>query len=134
MSEPLPAALRANIVTDLLLTAWLATPLLADQFFALLGWLGTATGLHPPLAQAGAFEMLLIHLAGILGVAWNGMRLRGLWRELWVADLLSKLAFSALILGYVAFAGVTPVALLFVASELLGGWLEWRAVRAAARA
>ena len=129
-----PPALRANIATDLLLTAWLATPLLAEQFFALISWFGVATGLHPPLAPFGAFEMMMIHLAGILGVAWNAMRLRGLWRELWVADLLSKLAFSAVIVGYVAFAGVTPIALLFVLSELLGGWTEWQAVRAAAPA
>lgn len=130
MSRP-PPALRANILVDLALTAWLATPVAADSFVALVSALGVASGLHGPIAPFGAFEMMLIHLAGILGVAWNTMRLRGLWRELWVADVLSKLAFSAVILGYVGFAGVTPLALLFVATELLGGWLEWRAVRAA---
>lgn len=121
--------LRANIVLDLLLTGWLALPGLAALFVSAVSALGVATGLHPPLPPFGAFELFMVNLAGVLGVAWNTVRLRGLWRELLVADLIAKAAVALLITGYVLFAGVTPVALLFVVSEAAGAAIEWQAAR-----
>lgn len=113
---------------DIAVTAWLAIPGLAQQFFVALYWLDGQLGLDSVQPDFAPLHWMLVNLAGALGVLWNSARLRDASGQLHRIDAWARLWVGGVLLYYVVFAGVTPVILAFVATELLGSaaWLQAR--------
>lgn len=118
--------LRAIILYDLIVTACLALPGISQLFLQIIDLLGRYTGLAAPLPDFDPFQMFMVNLAGVMGVAWNGLRWKTPVYRLVRFDAWARLAVAALILYYVLLWDVTPVLLLFVFSELFGSVVEFR--------
>ncbi len=120
---------RAVAVFDLIATGLLAVPVWSDHVLAWLlsgfGLLGSPADWLPlPLTTS-----IFLNLAGLLGVLWNGYRLLSPEPLLVRMDQWGRIAVAAL-LGYFLICRGAPVVLwLFVASELIGSAVEWRALR-----
>lgn len=119
--------LRAVGIFDLAVTALLALPGISHGFIRVIDWLGTSSGLAPPLEPLPAFAMFMVNLAGVLGVCWNLTILRTQSYEMIRVNIVARWVVAALILYYVFAAQATPVLLLFVVSEIVGSLVELRA-------
>jgi hypothetical protein len=126
--------IRAIALFDLAVTLPLAIPLLSDRWVALLlsgfGVTGTPAQWLPLPLSTSIFAVL----AGLLAVLWNGCRA---WQPqlllLVRADVCGRVAVAAA-LTYFLLGMAAPVALwLFVASELIGAFVEYRALSALRR-
>lgn len=109
---------RACAALDLAVTACLAVPPLAR---ALLG------GLAPDMPDPGGFAWLFVHVTGVLGVLWAGVRLARPTALLGWADAAGRAWVGALILWAVVRGDAPRAFLLFVATEW-GGTLAQAAV------
>lgn len=123
-SVPMTRVLRISIGFDLVITAMLAVPGLSSVFIAVIDRLGQISGWASALAPFDPFQMFMVNLAGMLGVAWNCARWRTASWELARMDLIAKGAVAALILFYVFVHEATPVLLLFVVTEVVGGVIQ----------
>jgi len=123
--------IRAVALFDLAVTLPLAIPLLSDLWVALLlsgfGVTGQVSQWLPLPLSTSIFAVL----AGLLAVLWNGCRAWHPELTLLVrADVGGRIAV-ALALLYSLLVQHAPVALwLFVASELIGAFIEARALSA----
>lgn len=131
LAPPALRVVRACAAFDLAVTGLLAIPGLASGFFAIVDAIGRAVG-AAPLPPFAPIAMLFVHLAGILGVLWALARLVQPTRWLSFADAAGRTVVAAFIVAFVATAGVTPVLLAFVATELGGAVWQVRAWRASA--
>lgn len=111
---------RAFCLLDIVVTAWLALPGLANGLIELVFWVDGQLGLGTPMPEFAPLHWLMINLAGALGVLWNTARLRDASGRLHHVDAWARLWVGGLILAHVLAAGVTPVMLAFVATEVLG--------------
>lgn len=130
MSRPVPVLLRTVGSFDLLVTTLLAVPGLSEAFVWCVDWIGTATGLASPMPAFPPFAMFMVNLAGVLGVCWNLAILRTPTDALLRANVRARGVVVALILFYVTLRGVSPVLLIFAASEVFGALVERRELRA----
>jgi hypothetical protein len=122
--------LQTVAILDLLLTLPFALPVVCGLVVTALLALNVALGLAaaPPLDTLG---LLFLNLMGVLAVCWNGARAVSGSVELARIDVPARLVVSLVIVGYVAFAGVPPVLLAFVVTELAGAVVQARALRRA---
>ncbi|MDP9142168.1 MAG: hypothetical protein M3O62_15445 [Pseudomonadota bacterium] len=123
--------IRIVATFDLLATAPMAVPVIGGYYaawlFTNLGLSGSPMSLMPIPAMASVF----IALAGVLAVLWNGCRARHpQLLPLTQFDLGGRCAVAALLVYFLLVAGVPAVLWLFVATELIGALIEWRALRA----
>jgi hypothetical protein len=123
---------RACAALDLAVTGCLAAPPLARWLFAALDPLDRALGGAGMPADPGGLAWLFVHLTGVLGVLWAGVRLLRPTRLAGWADAGGRAWVGALILGSVVAGDVPRVFLLFVATEW-GGTL-WQAAALRRRA
>jgi hypothetical protein len=126
-------AVRAFAIYDLLATAAFAIPVVGEHVLALLlsgfGLFGSMYDWLPlPVTTA-----LFLHLTGILGVLWNGLRAYSLDPQVIRADMIGRLAVAALLAWFMLGRGVPAVLWLFVATELGGAAVAWVALRPAPR-
>ncbi|HEY0973905.1 MAG TPA: hypothetical protein VGE57_05380 [Solimonas sp.] len=120
---------RAVAVFDLIVTASLAIPVASEYVMAWLlsgfGFAGAASDWLPlPLTTA-----LFLNLAGLLGVLWNGYRVLNPEPLLVRMDQWGRIVVAAVLAWYLLARGAPVVLWLFVASELAGSIIEWRALR-----
>lgn len=123
--------IRAVAVFDLAVTLPLAIPLLSDYWVALLLSGFGVTGQFSQWLPLPLSTSIFAVLAGLLAVLWNGCRA---WQpELTLlvrADICGRIAVALALLHFLLVQDA-PVALwLFVASELIGAFIEARALSA----
>ncbi len=122
---------RGVAVFDLLATGSLAIPVLSDY---VLAWLLSGFGLH---GDPGVWLPLplttsvFLNLTGMLGVLWNGARVLSPEPLLVRMDQWGRLAVAAMLIYFLTCRDAPAVLWLFVASELIGSGVAWRALRAA---
>jgi hypothetical protein len=122
---------RIVAVFDLLATGSLAIPVLSDYVLAFLlsgfGLDGKAADWLPiPLTTA-----VFCNLMGLIGVLWNGARVISPEPLLVRMDQFGRLAVAAALAYYLLCRDAPVVLWLFVASELIGSAVAWRALRRA---
>jgi hypothetical protein len=126
--------IRFVAVYDLVATAPMALPVAGDWYAALLF---TNLGFSAPPASVMPLPLvasLFIALAGVLAVLWNGCRachpdLQPLVRF----DIVGRAAVAALLAYFLLGFEAPAVLWLFVATELGGALIEWRALQAIRR-
>lgn len=123
-------AMRVFAWIDLPVVACLALPGLAPGFVAVLGWLDRLPGLGTVMPVIDPLAWLLIHVGGVLGVMWALLRLWQPNRAVVMLDIAGRIAVIVLI-AWALMAGVTPVALLFVITELAGAAVQGALLRTA---
>lgn len=128
------ATLRAVAAADVALTAPFAVPVLAGWIIAALADLDAWLGLGNDSPALDPLGLLFVNLTGVLAVCWNLARVGSAGTELARIDVPARCVVAALIAGYVGGAGVSPLLLVFVATELGGAVLQARALLRAARA
>jgi hypothetical protein len=120
---------RAVAASDLAVSSCLAVPPFARVFVQALFAGDAALDLGSLRVEFHPLHWLFVHLAGVLGVLWAGVRLRTPTPELALFDVAGRLVVAALLLHATAAEGMTPLLHFFVATELAGAALQYRAVR-----
>lgn len=120
---------RVVAVFDLIATGALAIPVLSEHVLAYLlsgfGLAGSPSDWLPlPLTTA-----IFLNLTGLLGVLWNGYRLVSPEPLLVRLDQWGRIVVAAVLAYYLLCRGAPAMLWLFVASELIGSVIEWRALR-----
>lgn len=122
--------IRIVAIFDLVATAPMAVPVLGSWYAALLF---TNFGLSAAPASVLPLPLvasLFIALAGVLAVLWNGCRARHPdLRPLVSFDIVGRGAVAALLVYFLVGFDAPAVLWLFVATELIGAAIEWRALR-----
>lgn len=116
--------LAARVVAgfDLAVTLPLAIPVLGALWInALMGGFGLMPEHAVELSPLG---LLFLHLAGILGVLWNGARLWGPLPLLLAMDCIGRMAVAVLFLGFVMAYPISPIFALFAFTEMLGALIQ----------
>jgi hypothetical protein len=124
-ADTLARCVRGFAAFDLVVTGCLAVPPLAPFFLELL-FVGAA-----PRVRFEPLHLLFVNLAGVLGVLWAIARLRAPTPELALLDVAGRFAVAALILRATAEGGMTPILHFFVATEVVGAFVQYWAVRRA---
>lgn len=121
---------RAVALFDLAATAPMAVPVLGDWYVA---WLFSGFGVNDVAAVAQSWPSsaaVFVALTGILGILWNGCRLRHPeFKPLVRFDVGGRCAVAAVLLYFVFVRGAPGVLWLFVFSELAGALIELAALR-----
>lgn len=123
--------IRIVAIFDLVATAPMALPVVGEWYAA---WLFTNLGLSAAPASVLPLPLvatLFVALAGVLAVLWNGCRachpdLQPLVRF----DIAGRGAVAALLVWFLVGFDAPVVLWLFVATELGGAVIEWRALAA----
>lgn len=76
-----------------------------------------------------AIAWMFVNIAGVLGVLWVGFRICISSTALARADAWRRLVVAALIAYYVLPQGVTPLVLVFVATEIAGASAQFLALQ-----
>ena len=126
MARDTEAILQRVALLDLLLTLPFALPVVAPAVVATLAWLDRALGIATPMEPLGNLGLLFLNLMGVLAVCWNGARAVTGSAELGRIDVPARGVVAVLIVGYVVAGGVTPLLLVFVATELGGALVQGR--------
>lgn len=116
-------------MVDLALTLPFALPIVCGAVVTTLQHVNVALGLGAPAEPLNALGLLFLNLMGVLAVCWNGARAALGSAELARIDVPARLVVSAVILGYVVLAGVPPILLVFVVTEIAGAIVQGRALR-----
>lgn len=119
--------IRFWAAVDLVVTACLAVPPLAQALFAALDPIDRALGGAGMPAPLPGFAWLFVHVTGVLGVLWATVRLARPTRALGWADAAGRAWVGALILWAVVTGDAPRAFALFVATEW-GGALAQAAV------
>lgn len=123
------ATLRRVAMLDVFLTLPFAIPLVAERVVLVLLDLDDRLGLATPAPRLDPLALLFMNLMGVLAVLWNWARVKARTTDLAAMDVPARCVVAALILFYVAVMRVTPVLLLFVATEIAGAVVQHRALR-----
>jgi hypothetical protein len=123
------ATLRRVAMFDVVLTLPFAIPLVAERVVLLLLDLDHFLGIATPTPRLDPLALLFMNLMGVLAVVWNWARVRTRTTDLASLDVPARCVVAALILFYVAVMRVTPLLLLFVATEIAGAVVQHRALR-----
>ena len=113
---------------DVVLTLPFAIPLVAERVVLALLDLDQMLGFATPAPRLDPLALLFMNLMGVLAVLWNWARVRAKTTELATMDVPARCVVAALILFYVGVMRVTPVLLLFVATEIAGALVQHRAL------
>lgn len=126
--------IRIVAIFDLVATAPMAVPVVGGWYAALLF---TNFGLSAAPASVLPLPLvasLFIALAGVLAVLWNGCRARHPDLQPLVRfDIAGRGAVAALLVWFLVGFSAPVVLWLFVATELTGAAIEWRALQALER-
>ncbi len=122
------ATLRRVAMLDVVLTLPFAIPLVAERVVLVLLDLDQFLGFATPAPRLDPLALLFMNLMGVLAVLWNWARVRTKTTDLATMDVPARCVVAAVILFYVAVMRVTPVLLLFVATELAGAAVQHRAL------
>ena len=127
-SAKLQGWVRVVAFVDLLATAPLAVPEFSNAYAALLlsgfGLLGDASAYVPLPLTTSVFCVL----TGILGILWNGCRLVRPDSFLVRADIWGRAAVASALTYFLVVHQAPVVLWAFVATELVGGFVELRAL------
>ncbi|HEV7732106.1 MAG TPA: hypothetical protein VGR62_08085 [Candidatus Binatia bacterium] len=123
------ATLRRVAMLDLALTLPFALPIVAERVVVLLQDVDQMLGLGTPFVRLDPMHLLFMNLMGVIAVVWNWARLRSHSTELATMDVPARCVVAGLIVFYVAVMRVTPVLLLFAATEIGGAVIQSRALR-----
>ncbi len=120
---------RIVAVFDLIATGSLAIPVLSNYVLAYLlsgfGLVGSPGEWLPvPLTTA-----IFCNLMGVIGVLWNGARVISPEPLLVRMDQWGRLVVAAVLAYYLLCRGAPVVLWAFVASELIGSAVAWRALK-----
>lgn len=114
---------------DVALIGPMAIPGVSHLIIDLILWLDAVLGLDSAVQSMTPMGMLFMNVVGVLAISWCVVRIRAPSVLLGWVDVIARLAVSVLILLYIIFWGITPVVLLFLASEMIGATLEWRVLK-----
>lgn len=123
------STLRRVAMLDVVLTLPFAIPLVAERVVLVLLDLDQFLGFATPAPRLDPLALLFMNLMGVLAVVWNWARVRTKTTDLAAMDVPARCVVAALILFYVSVMRVTPVLLLFVATEIAGAVVQHRALR-----
>ncbi|HEY1077515.1 MAG TPA: hypothetical protein VGE51_12560 [Fontimonas sp.] len=122
--------IRGVAVFDLLATVPMALPVVGERYAALLFSNLGLSAAPSSLLPLPPVAVLFIALAGVLGALWNGCRARHPQiLPLTQFDIVGRCAVAALLIYFLLALGVPAVLWAFVATELIGALIEWRALR-----
>ena len=76
-----------------------------------------------PAIEGGA--KFFVNLAGLFGAAWNIVMLRNAGAGAHHIDLAARLGVISLIAFHIAFSGLSPLFVVFIVTELVGGAAKW---------
>ncbi len=124
-SESRWAIVRGLTWLDLTMCAAFAVPRISDITLSLLHSLSVSLGQAaiPIPAGPGAF---FVNLAGVFGVLWNIAMLSVGPTRLQKVDLVARAVVVALLVYYVAADSLSPVFLVIVCTECVGGVAKYR--------
>lgn len=112
--------IKAIAAFDFLTTLPFVLPWTASIYLNTVFWMHDALDFAPQPAWDGApLTMLFVNIVGILAVIWAIVRWRTPSRSYAHIDACGRLTVAAILLFHIA-GSVTPVLLIFVATELVG--------------
>lgn len=123
------ATLKRVALLDVALTLPFAIPLVAERVVLVLLDVDHLLGFATPTPRLDPLALLFMNLMGVIAVVWNWARFRTKTTELASLDVPARCVVSAVILFYVSVMRVTPILLLFVATEIGGAVVQHRALR-----
>jgi hypothetical protein len=115
---------------DVLLTLPFAIPVVVQHVLLGIAALDRSIGRTSLALPLDPHTVLFANLMGVLAVLWNGARVVATSTDLARLDVPARWIVASLLVGYVVLAGATPLLLAFVVTEVVGAWIQWRALRA----